>query len=151
MKKTRQITWKQTDDAKTIAKICVAVAILSISLLIILSINIPALQTINENPEYFYASESIGISMYPTLKNGDVLIIQKNTDPSFNVKVGDIIVFTYNDMYVGHRVIDVENNYVVTKGDANTFSEHITYDRIVGKIFYNTNNPFETYIYGVIL
>ena len=63
-------------------------------------------------------------SMYPVIRKGDVVIIEKlNTSDYSKVKKGDILAFTYDKVTIVHRVINIvkENNhyYFYTKGDAN--------------------------------
>lgn len=58
---------------------------------------------------------SIGGSMYPTLKPGDVLVVL----PATHIKIGDIVITNHYGTLIGHRVIAVNNTYVITKGDAN--------------------------------
>lgn len=57
-----------------------------------------------------------GMSMYPTLKPGDLLLV----DPTATPSIGDILVFdnTLGDRYV-HRFVSKENNLIKTRGDNN--------------------------------
>jgi signal peptidase I len=62
--------------------------------------------------------------MYPTLKQGDlVLIIPYNILKIFNIKpkVNDIIVYKspIDKSLVCHRIIEINNNRIITKGDFN--------------------------------
>lgn len=114
--------------------IILLIFIMLLGSIVLFSVDIPLLQKINSNPEQFYVSETVGISMYPRVYTGDIFVIQKSNSPDFNISVGDIIVFYENEQYIGHRVIDLTANYVITKGDFNQGSETVYYNQIVGKV-----------------
>jgi len=48
---------------------------------------------VNFNRQYYWCSHGYGESMYPTIHSGDLLLIQLNTHPDFEVEPGDIIVY----------------------------------------------------------
>jgi len=60
-----------------------------------------------------------GNSMYPTLKAGDVGLVEKCSIE--DLKVGDILVYKTNNTLVGHRLVDISianTEYILTtKGD----------------------------------
>lgn len=61
-------------------------------------------------------SQVVGNSMYPTLKNQEVLILNKAKYHLFEVKRGDIISFTYADTkYLIKRVIGIPGDTVEVK------------------------------------
>ena len=71
--------------------------------------------------------------MVPYLKINDVIIIKNNDD----YKINDIITYQNDNEYVTHRIISINDNEIITKGDANnTQDEPITKDQIVGKLIY---------------
>jgi len=57
----------------------------------------------------------LGQSMEPTIMLGD-MVLTKPVEPS-QVKVGDIIIFRYEDSLVVHRVIEESDGSFRTKGD----------------------------------
>lgn len=70
-------------------------------------------------------------SMEPTLKINDFVIMKKPKE----IKVNDIISFKQNNTTneVLHRVIKINNNEIVTKGDANNIEdEPIDIDQVTG-------------------
>ena len=72
-------------------------------------------------------------SMEPTLKVNDLIIVKEQK----NYKKDDIVTFKDKNVYVTHRVISVDGNTIITRGDANnTNDDPITKDRIVGKLIY---------------
>ena len=94
-------------------------------------------------------------SMEPNLKINDVIIVKKTND----LNVDDII--TYKDksgQYVTHRIVEINDNNIITKGDANNTNDNpITYDDVVGKLVYKTkiigflNYMFSTPVSWVLL
>lgn len=91
-------------------------------------------------------------SMWPALKEGDLVFIQgfrKKED----VNVGDIIVYrnSVNNTLTIHRVKEMREDTVVTKGDAN-FSEDApaSYEDIIGKTLYVFDKPLRLPYLGSI-
>lgn len=78
-----------------------------------------------------------GNSMYPTLKAGDVGIVEKCS--SADLKIGDIIVFKQNGKLIAHRLISInvenETHLFVAKGDKNSHPDKpFTVEALVGKV-----------------
>jgi len=81
-------------------------------------------------------------SMEPELKVGDYIIV-KNTD---EYDVGDIITYQLNESYITHRVIQINDDEVITKGDANDLEDQpIKKSQILGKISHR--NKIITFIF----
>ena len=62
--------------------------------------------------------ESIAIisnSMSPTFTRGDLVIYEKEA----SITNQDIIIYQSDDKIIVHRIINQNNNYYITKGDAN--------------------------------
>jgi len=74
-------------------------------------------------------------SMQNTLYPGDNIIVKKDN----NYKVGDIVTYQLDGVYITHRIVKIEGNEVTTKGDANT-TEDPAFDKknIVGKYVYKS-------------
>ena len=89
-----------------------------------------------------------GYSMSPYLRNGETVIIKKE---SFNsLKIGDIIVFRSINKMIAHRIIAIRNinqhKTLITKGDSLIyFDKTITEERYIGKIkeFYRKNKSIK--------
>ncbi len=92
----------------------------------------------------FFAAVVISYSMEPTLRVGDVVIVDKCAD----IKVGDVVVYVKGGRLIVHRVIKIteyggELRYL-TKGDANAVPDApsnapftwLTRDRIIGKVVF---------------
>lgn len=74
---------------------------------------------------YFFCPEFhtvISGSMEPAIPTGSLAIVDRNADIS-DIEIGDVIVFSYNEKLIIHRVIDEAEidgkKYLKTKGDAN--------------------------------
>lgn len=83
-----------------------------------------------------------GNSMYPTIYDGDFLVVNQNIDYEIN----DIICF-YNEenKVVVHRIIDKRENEIITKGDFNKDCDRpITKNKIIGKVIYKST------IFGIV-
>ena len=63
-------------------------------------------------------------SMEPTLNVGGILYYEKTEFKNF--QVDDIIVYQLDDHIISHRVYDITENGIITKGDANN-----TYDNLL--------------------
>src|SRR5690554_3546362 len=78
---------------------------------------------------------TFGNSMYPLLHDQDVVYFHPISFS--NIKVDDIVIARYKELFLTHRVIYKSTNYVVTKGDNNYRSDgHIDKNDIIGKVDY---------------
>ncbi|MEK7507800.1 MAG: signal peptidase I [Patescibacteria group bacterium] len=87
------------------------------------------------NTPYPMAAITSG-SMWPVLKEGDLVFIQ-GVDRG-ELGVGDIIVYrnTDNSGFTIHRIVKLEADELVTKGDANfTDDAPVKYESVVGKTY----------------
>lgn len=72
-------------------------------------------------------------SMEHELFAGDYIVVEKTE----NYKVGDIITYMEDGYYITHRINEIDENMIVTKGDANNSSDSpISRDKIVGKFLF---------------
>ena len=79
---------------------------------------------------YSYFSVISG-SMSPKIEIGDELIIKLTKD----VKIDDIITFEEDGAYVTHRLISMDNDTLITKGDNNdTEDDAFNIEKVVGKV-----------------
>lgn len=91
------------------------------------------------NTPYPMAAITSG-SMWPALKTGDLVLI-KGVKSKEEIKTGDIIVYRNPSRNSGqaagftiHRVIKMNEDTVITKGDANSISDMpVKYGEIIGK------------------
>ncbi len=76
-------------------------------------------------------------SMEDTIKIKDIVIVKLTDD----IKENDIITYKYKDDFVTHRVIEINEEQIITKGDANTSKDDpITKKDIVGKVVFIISN-----------
>lgn len=88
----------------------------------------------NKYPNYFGYTffEVASGSMMPTLKINDVILVKISKD---DIKVDDIIAFRNEKSIITHRVMFIEDNKLVVKGDNNnTVDNPINYDQVIGKV-----------------
>ena len=72
-------------------------------------------------------------SMEPILSVNDLVLVQKKE----KYQIDDIITFKNNDAYVTHRIIEINGDNYLTKGDANnTVDDEIDKDAVIGKMIY---------------
>lgn len=76
-------------------------------------------------------------SMEDTIKINDIVIVKLTDD----VKENDIITYKYKEDFVTHRVIEINEKEIITKGDANTSKDDpISKEDIVGKVVFIVAN-----------
>ena len=72
-------------------------------------------------------------SMEPYLKVNDIIIIKKSN----NYKVNDIITYKVDKEYITHRIVEIDDEKIITKGDFNnTEDKPIKKSDVIGKLFY---------------
>lgn len=72
-------------------------------------------------------------SMSRTIDVGDIVLV-KLTD---KVQEDDIIVYQEDRAIITHRLVEVNNDYLVTKGDANSnLDSPIQKEQVIGKVIY---------------
>lgn len=72
-------------------------------------------------------------SMERELFAGDYIVVEKVE----NYKVGDIITYMEDGYYITHRISEINETKIVTKGDANnSYDSPISRDKIVGKVLF---------------
>lgn len=76
-------------------------------------------------------------SMSNTINPQDIVIVKLTDD----VKTNDIITFKVGNDFVTHRIIGLEENKIITRGDANNAQDApITKEVIVGKVIFIVSN-----------
>ncbi len=88
-------------------------------------------------------------SMWPVLKEGSLVFI-KSVDKS-EIEVGDIIVYRNDKGFTIHRVAELRENDLTTKGDANFQKDApVKYEDIIGKTLTVFNRPVVIPYLGMI-
>lgn len=90
-----------------------------------------------------------GRSMNPTLSYRDLLEIE----PSNQVLIGDIILFRYKGKLIVHRIIDIAEEGIKTRGDNNEIEdfEFLTPQDIIGKVVAAWRGHKRRKIYGGLM
>ena len=104
-------------NAKTVIRIILLVLIAVLVGVSVYSVN-AAMLSGNKLPMPFGFGVTVVLSgsMEPEISVGDILIVL----PSEQYEVGDVVVYQTQGMSVVHRIISMEGDEVVTRGDANT-------------------------------
>lgn len=81
--------------------------------------------------------EVITGSMSGTIEIGDGVIVELTSD----IKEEDIIVYKKEENLITHRLIEMEEDRLITKGDANNVQDDpITKDVVIGKVIFVISN-----------
>ena len=71
-------------------------------------------------------------SMSPTMETGDLVIVKLGEQ---ELQEQDIITYKKGNSFITHRIIKIDGNSIIAKGDNNnTQDEEITQDMVVGKV-----------------
>ena len=71
-------------------------------------------------------------SMSGSIETGDIVIAKLGNQ---NININDIIVYKQDDYFITHRIIEIEQDNITTKGDANnTEDKPIRKEKIIGKV-----------------
>lgn len=114
-----------------ILNIIIAIVVL---IVIIVGYNYIQLQIMNKDYTNLFGYTVFEVStgsMAKTLNVHDVILVKITKE----VETGDIITFKQNDELITHRIMRIDGEELITKGDANnTEDKMITKDSIVGKV-----------------
>ncbi|MDF1497767.1 MAG: signal peptidase I [Patescibacteria group bacterium] len=89
--------------------------------------------------DYPIASITSG-SMWPELKKNDLVLIKYAEKKS--LAKGDIVVFKNERGFTIHRIVELNEDTITTKGDANNVSDSpVEYEKIIGKTVNWNNKP----------
>lgn len=131
---------------KKLTAIILRYAVLSV-LATVIGINVYALNASrlagNQVPMPFGVGASVVLSgsMEPALSVGDLLLLKEQE----SYEIGEIVVYQSGSMPIVHRIISLQDEQVVTKGDANnTADEAFPMEAIKGKVVCAV--PFMGYI-----
>lgn len=116
---------------KTVTYILIGILIIVLSILIYCFIEMKIKNKKYINIFGYTAFEVITGSMSGTIEKNDIIIVKITKD----VKKGDIISFEQDNVIITHRIIEEENNNLVTKGDSNNSEDKpISKDDVIGKV-----------------
>lgn len=73
-------------------------------------------------------------SMEPVLSIDDLIIVKSDNE----FRVGDVIVYQNNNRLVVHRIVSIDDEEIITKGDANDAEDKpILLENVKGKLVYH--------------
>lgn len=76
-------------------------------------------------------------SMSPTIEKGDIVIVKIGEQ----VQEKDIITYRSENAFITHRIIDIDGESIIAKGDNNNTQDNaITKDAIIGKVVFIMND-----------
>lgn len=76
-------------------------------------------------------------SMSGTIEVGDIIVVKLTKE----VEKNDIITYQKEQVLITHRIIEKQENQIITKGDANNAAdEPITNEEVIGKVVYTLKN-----------
>ncbi len=122
--------------------------VIYLAVLAVLIWGIPKVMSYALNTNYPMASITSG-SMWPSLKKGDLVFI-KGVDRG-DIDIGDIIVFQNQKGFTIHRVIEKNEETLITKGDANNVNDSpVRYEDVIGKAVERKDKPIRIPLIGHI-
>ena len=75
--------------------------------------------------------EVVSDSMAPSIYKNDIIVVKITKE----VKSDDIITYKDGENFITHRVIDIQGNYYITRGDANNSKDDpVMQTAILGKV-----------------
>lgn len=75
-----------------------------------------------------------GSSMEPTLQTGDLVIVLRKISVN-EMSVGDVVVYRRGSMLIIHRIVMIEGNTFITKGDNNwVVDPPVSSEAVIGKV-----------------
>lgn len=75
--------------------------------------------------------EVISGSMSPSIEKYDIILVKIGA----NYKINDVITFKEDNSIITHRVIDIKDDIIITKGDANNTKDlPVKKDMVIGKV-----------------
>ncbi|MEM2079897.1 MAG: signal peptidase I [Nitrososphaerota archaeon] len=91
-----------------------------------------------------------GTSMEPTLQSGDLVIVIKRVSTK-DISVGDVIVYRRSGTLIIHRVLRVEDDTLITKGDNNWLPDPpIRFQAVIGKVLELGGNVVKVPLVGYL-
>ena len=117
---------------KNIINILCVILFIILALVIYAKLSVTFSNDIHANYFGFRIFEVASGSMEPTLKINDVLLVKVNEQ---DLKQDDIIAYKLDDSIITHRIIMINDDSLIVKGDANnTVDSPIKKDQVVGKV-----------------
>lgn len=79
-------------------------------------------------------STTVGVSMWPMLRNRRDTIVVWPLPAGERLRVGDVALYRVEDRYVLHRVVAVEPGWYRIRGDNCLTTEHVRDEQVLGRL-----------------
>jgi signal peptidase len=114
--------------------------VIYIAVFALIVLGTPKLLTKILNSEYPIASITSS-SMWPVIKRGDIVFI-KGVNGKSDIKLGDIVVYNNEKGFTIHRIVKLNEDTFITRGDANNVDDQpVKYEELIGKTINIRNKP----------
>lgn len=140
--------------SETVASVAIAISLFVIIFVLINIFQIQVQKDLYSNIFGYSLLEVKSGSMEDSIKIGDAVVLDiiepktsrhniekdKLTEEELilvkeSLNIGDVITFAKNNNLITHRIVQLDDKTLITKGDANnTNDKAITYDEVVGKV-----------------
>ena len=119
-----------------------------VAIVVVLVWGVPALLSHLLHTEYPIAAVTSS-SMWPALSAGDLVVI-RGTEKA-DLRVGDIVVWRHDGGFTIHRIVELNEDTIITKGDANFPKDApVKYEDVVGKTVTFRGKPLRVPYLGKI-
>ena len=81
-----------------------------------------------------YVSTTVGISMWPMLRNRRDTVVIRPIGRDERLSVGDVALYEAQGRYVLHRVVGVHDDWYAIRGDNCLPTERVSGERILGRL-----------------
>ena len=81
-----------------------------------------------------YASTTVGISMWPMLRNRRDTIVIRPIGRSERLNVGDVVLYQAQGRHVLHRIVGVHDGWYAIRGDNCLPTERVSGEQILGRL-----------------
>ena len=124
MKKTQKIVGK-------IVNVLIVIVIIAILFCLYCVFSIKVLNNKYVNVFGYSVFEVATGSMHGSIEVGDAVLVKIGS----KYDVGDIVTYQNGDDFITHRVVSIQDDYVITKGDANNVNDNpIDNKLILGRV-----------------
>ena len=140
---------KKMNKRKIIKRVLYITALVTVAAILGVSIYTAcaARIAVNAVPMPFGVGVAVALtnSMEPEFSGGDLLIVTE----SESYEVGDVVVFQTKQVAISHRIVAINGDDVITKGDSNNLEDDpIRMEHIKGKVLFSI--PLLGYVVNVI-
>jgi len=131
-----------TSIAKDVIKDVIVVSTLFLLIFLFLSYCAlgPTFISIITRSDTYILAIGKGMSMYPTIRDGDYIIVDVTPE---RIELGDVIVYIHGNEFICHRVIAITKEGYILKGDNNPIPDPwiVKREQILGEVEWIIRDP----------